>query len=188
MGFPGPKVLFHDMRNGEVVAATVDVKTGKEQCSARAAWSPGDSQIAIGLPFTACISSRVNIHDVELLNVQTGEIRNRRHRQTGPRRISGADPEALWRKEISTPFGTLSPDGKLIFFKLSAADDKYVPLAGGSSEMATKLSERSRRTRLLRYRALETALLPPRLGTSGVGPVIEEIHQRAELDDRRLHR
>src|SRR5437762_13659924 len=69
--------------------------------------------------------------NVELLNVETVEIRTL---VTGAE-VRKAYPEQIQKlygdKEISTPFGTLSPDGKLIFFKLSAASDDFKPLPPG---------------------------------------------------------
>ena len=127
----GRKVLFHDMRNGEVVAATVDVETGKERVLTKGrmvSWGQPDSDWA---PIYGVHFQPGKYKDVELLNVQTGEIKTL---VTG-KQVRDAYPEQITKlygqKEISTPFGTLSPDGKLIFFKLSASDDKYVPLPEG---------------------------------------------------------
>jgi len=127
----GRKVLFHDLRNGEMVAATVDIDTGKERVLAKGrmvSWGQPDSDWA---PIYGTHFQPGKYTDVELLNVQTGEIRTL---VTG-KQVRAAYPEQIRKiygeKEISTPFGTLSPDGKLIFFKLSAADDKYVPLPEG---------------------------------------------------------
>jgi hypothetical protein len=127
----GRKILFHDLRNGEVVCATVDVNTREERVLAKGhmvSWGQPNSDWA---PIYGVHFQPGRYNDVELLNVSTGEIRTL---VTG-KQVRKAYPEQVRKlygeKEISTPFGTLSPDGKLIFFKLSAANDGYVPLPEG---------------------------------------------------------
>jgi hypothetical protein len=127
----GRRVLFHDLRNGETVVATVDIRTLKERVLAKGrmvSWGQPDRDWA---PIYGTHFQPGPYKDVELLNVETGEIRTL---VTG-KRVRAAYPEQIEKlygaKEISTPFGTLSPDGKLIFFKLSAAADNYTPLPPG---------------------------------------------------------
>src|SRR5438128_1113659 len=68
-------------------------------------------------------STTREVHAGEIPPTGTG----RQVREEYPKQI-----RKLYRqKQISTPFGTLSPDGKLIFFKLSAASDNYVPVPEG---------------------------------------------------------
>jgi WD40-like Beta Propeller Repeat len=127
----GRRILFHDMRNGEVVCATVDVKTRLERVLAKGrmvSWGQPDSDWA---PIYGVHFQPGRYKDVELLNMETGEIRTL---VTGKQvREAYLEPirKLYGEKEISTPFGALSPDGKLIFFKLSAANDNYVPLPEG---------------------------------------------------------
>jgi hypothetical protein len=127
----GRRILFHDMRQGEVVCATVDVKTRQERVLAKGrmvSWGQPDSDWA---PIYGVHFQPGRYKDVELLNVETGEIRTL---VTG-KQVSDAFRrqirELYGDKEISTPFGTLSPDGKRIFFKLSAANDNYRPQPEG---------------------------------------------------------
>lgn len=127
----GRRVLFHDMRQGEVVAATVDLVTGRERVLARGrmvSWGQPHSDWA---PIYGVHFQPGPYTGVELLNGETGEIKTLvtadRVRETYPREVAALYGE----KQISTPFGTLSPDGKRIFFKLSATADGFKPLPAG---------------------------------------------------------
>ena len=127
----GRKILFHDLRKGEMVAATVDITTGQERVLAKGrmvSWGQPDSDWA---PIYGTHFQPGKYTDVELLNVETGEIKTL---VTG-KQVKAAYLEEIRKlygeKDISTPFGTLSPDGKLIFFKLSAANNEYKPLPDG---------------------------------------------------------
>jgi hypothetical protein len=127
----GRRVLFHDLRRGEVVCATVDVKTHQERVLAKGrmvSWGQPDSDWA---PIYGVHFQPGRYKDVELLNVETGEIRTLVTGKQVRDAFTEQIRELYGEKEISTPFGTLSPDGKLIFFKLSAANDNYMPLPEG---------------------------------------------------------
>ena len=125
------RVVFHDLRNGEVVVATVDCKTLEQRVLAHGrmvSWGQQDSDL---VPIYGVHFQPGKYVDVELLNVSSGEIRTlvtaRKVRETYPRQID----ELYGSKPISTPFGTLSPDKNFIFFKLSTVDDTYKPLPEG---------------------------------------------------------
>lgn len=127
----GRRVLFHDMRNGEVVAATVDIHSLKERVLAKGrmvSWGQPHSEWA---PIYGVHFQPGPYKNVELLNVETGEIRTLVTGEDVRKAFPDQIRELYGDKEISTPFGTLSPDGKLIFFKLSAASDGYKPLPQG---------------------------------------------------------
>lgn len=127
----GRRVLFHDMRKGQVVAAVVDTQTLKERVLAKGRMvsrgrPDGDWSPIYGVPFQPGPYT-----DVELLNVATGEIRTLVTAADVRKAFPGQIQKLYGDRQISTPSGTLSPDGKLIFFKLSAVADDYKPLPPG---------------------------------------------------------
>ena len=93
----GRRILFHDMRNGEVVCATVDVKTRQERVLAKGrmvSWGQPDSDWA---PIYGVHFQPGRYKDVELLNVETGEIRTL---VTG-KQVRDAFPEQIRNDTIS---------------------------------------------------------------------------------------
>jgi len=127
----GRTVLFHDMRNGEAVCAAVDIGTGMERVLAKGrmvSWGQPDSDWA---PIYGVHFQPGKYKDLEMLNVETGRIRTLVTGKQVRERFLEPIRQMYGEKEISTPFATLSPDGKRIFFKLSAASDGYVPLPEG---------------------------------------------------------
>jgi len=127
----GRRVVFHDLRNGEVVVAAVDVGTLRERVLAKGRMVSWGQQDNDWVPVYGVHFQPGPCRDVELLNVATGEIRTLVKadvvRNAFPAQIS----KLYGAKPISTPFGTLSPNGKLIFFKLSAVADDYRPVPEG---------------------------------------------------------
>ncbi len=124
-------VIFHDMRNGEVVVAAVDVKTLKERVLAKGRMVSFGTQPSDLIPIYGVHFQPGKYTDVELLNVATGEIKT----LVTAKRVRDAYPEDISKLygdlQISTPFGVLSPDEKLIFFKLSAQSPTYKPQPEG---------------------------------------------------------
>ena len=124
-------VIFHDLRNGEVVTAAVDVKTFKERILAKGRMVSFGTQASDLIPIYGVHFQPGTYTDVEILNVATGEIRT----VVTARQVREAYPEEIRKLygelQISTPFGVLSPDEKLIFFKLSAQSPNYQPLPEG---------------------------------------------------------
>lgn len=127
----GRRVVFHDLRNGEVVTAAVDIDSLKERVLAKGrmvSWGVADTDL---VPVYGVHFQPGPYHDVELLNVETGKIQT----LVTAAAVRQAYPEQIQKlygdKQISTPFGTLSPNCKMIFFKLSAASDDYKPLPEG---------------------------------------------------------
>ncbi|HEY3841148.1 MAG TPA: hypothetical protein VGL72_31470 [Bryobacteraceae bacterium] len=125
------RVVFHDMRKGEVVTAAVDVASGKERVLAHGRMVSFGNQDSDWVPIYGVHFQPGKYTDVELLNVATGEIKTvvtaRQVRETYPEQVRKLYGES----QISTPFGALSPDGKLIFFKLSAQSAGYDPRPEG---------------------------------------------------------
>ena len=127
----GRRIIFHDLRDGEVVVVTVDPASLEQRVLARHRMVSFGQQFSDLVPIYGVHFQPDQYRDVELLNAATGEIRT----LVTADAIRAAYPEqvaALYgQKPISTPFGTLSPDLNLIFVKLSAPDDSYKPLPPG---------------------------------------------------------
>jgi hypothetical protein len=125
------RVIFHDLRNGEVVTAVVDVKTLKERVLAKGRMVSFGNQDCDWVPIYGVHFQPGKYVDVEMLNAETGEIKT----VVTARQVRDAYPEQVRKlygdAQISTPFGALSPDRKLIFFKLSAQAPAYHPLPEG---------------------------------------------------------
>ena len=124
-------VVFHDLRKGEVVTAVVDVETLRERVLARGRMVSFGTQNGDLVPIYGVHFQPGKYVDVELLNVVTGEIRT----VVTAKQVRDAYPAQIQKlygdSQISTPFGALSPDEKLIFFKLSAQAPNYQPRAEG---------------------------------------------------------
>src|SRR5215831_7070256 len=68
-------VVFHDLRNGEVVTAAVDIATGIERVLAKGRMVSFSTQQSDWVPIYGVHFQPGKYTDVELLNVATGEIR-----------------------------------------------------------------------------------------------------------------
>ena len=125
------RIIFHDLRKGEVVVATVDVDTLKERVLAKGRMVSWGTQNGDLVPIYGVHFQPGKYTDVELLNANSGEIRT----LVTARQVRDAYPEQIRKlygeEQISTPFGTISPDQRLIFFKLSAMSPGYKPLPEG---------------------------------------------------------
>jgi hypothetical protein len=121
----GRRVIFHDLRDGEVVVVTVDPATKEQRVLAKHRMVSFGQQDSDLVPIYGVHFHPDQYRDVELLNAATGEIRTVA-KADAIRAAYPAQVEALYgQKPISTPFGTISPDLKLLFVKLSATDDGY---------------------------------------------------------------
>jgi hypothetical protein len=69
------RVIFHDLRDGEVVTAVVDVKTLEERVLAKGRMVSFGSQDCDLVPVYGVHFQPGRYTDVELLNVETGEIK-----------------------------------------------------------------------------------------------------------------
>lgn len=116
----GRSVVFHDVRDSVWLVACVDIATGRERVLTRG------RQLAFGQP-TGPIVPIYGPHwapgdhrDLELLNVETGEIRTVATMVA----IKAAYPAEIAKefgdRELSVFFPVLSPDLKRVFFKLAA--------------------------------------------------------------------
>jgi len=127
----GKRVVYHDLRNGEVIVAAVDVDTCRERVLARGRMVSWGQQDSDWVPIYGVHFQPGPYRDVELLNVATGEIRVLVKADDVRKQFADVVRDLYGDKPISTPFGALSPNGKLIFFKLSASADNYVPQPPG---------------------------------------------------------
>jgi Tol biopolymer transport system component len=115
----GQQVAFHDVRDGQWLVAVVDVETGRERVVAR------DRQLGWGqpsgnvVPVYGCHWDPAGSCDLELVNVETGEMRT----VATAASVRQAYPESLGRqfgdRRVSIFFPILSPDQKRVFFKLA---------------------------------------------------------------------
>lgn len=124
-------VCFQDMRNGDVVVVTVDIKSLKQRVLAHGRmpwWGQQDSDL---VPIYGVHFQPGKYVNMQLLNAATGKIRTvvtaKQVREAYPQQIR----EIYGSRPISLAFGCLSPDLKLIFFKLSTPDETYKPLPEG---------------------------------------------------------
>lgn len=121
----GSRIIFHDLRDGEVVVVTVDARSKEQRVLAKHRMVSFGQQNSDLVPIYGVHFQPDQYRNVELLNAATGEIRTLvtadAVRAAYPKQI-----EALYgQNPISTPFGTISPDLKLILFKLSDVDPNY---------------------------------------------------------------
>ena len=130
----GRRVVFHDERNGEWMVVAVDVDSAQERIFAR------DRQLAFGQPNSDLAPiygkhwSPGTHRDLELVNVETGEIRT----AVTADAVKAAYPDWFAKlfgdRPVSIFFPILSPDMKRVFFKLATP-------AGGDAR-STQASER----------------------------------------------
>lgn len=116
----GKRVVFHDFRDGEWVVARVDVETLEERVLATGRQigfgAPGGDLVPIYGPHGDPGPHR----DLEILNVETGEIRT----VLTAAAVREAYPDWIAKnygeRPISIFFPVLSPDGARVFFKLAS--------------------------------------------------------------------
>jgi len=115
----GRRVVFHDLRRGEWVVVAVDIDTRKERVLAsgrQLGWGQPDSDLVTMYgPHWNPGPHR----DLEILNVETGEIRTvvtaEAVLKTYPREIA----KAFGDRPVSIFTSSLSPDLKRVFFKMA---------------------------------------------------------------------
>ncbi len=115
----GERVVFHDLRSGEWVVATVEVASGKERVLARDRLVAWGSAIHDFVPIYGKHWAPGKHRDLELLNVVTGEIR----KVVTADQVKLAYPELIAKefgeRPISIFFPILSPDASRVFFKIA---------------------------------------------------------------------
>jgi WD40 repeat protein len=116
----GKRVVFHDFRDGRWIVVRVDVETLEERVLVKGRQvgfgAPGGDVVPIYGPHGDPGPHR----DLELLNVETGEIRTVLTAAT----VKGAYPEWISKnfgeRPISIFFPVLAPDASRVFFKLAS--------------------------------------------------------------------
>jgi Tol biopolymer transport system component len=115
----GRQVAFHDVRDGRWTVNAVDVATRTRRVLAH------DRQIGWGMsqgnlvPVYGCHWNPGKHRDLEILNVETGEIRTVLTASAVREKYPDGIAKAFQQRPISVFFPTLSPDGKRAFFKLA---------------------------------------------------------------------
>ncbi|MGD8240764.1 MAG: hypothetical protein PVH68_19600 [Armatimonadota bacterium] len=130
----GQRVAFHDLRDGEWVVVVVDIETLQQRVLARGrqlSWGQATSDL---LPLYGPHWDPGEHRDLELLNVETGEIHTvvtaGAFREAYPEWVA----ERFGERPISVFFPILSPDLNLVIFKVATP-------AGGHFR-SSKASER----------------------------------------------
>ena len=129
----GRRVVFHGERDGEWFVAGVDLDTGRERVLARGRLSGWGQPNADLVPLYGPHWKTDGHRDLELLNVETGEI----HTVLKVDEVRLAYPE-WWSKSFgdkpaSIFFPILSPDLKRVFFKMATEGNGY-PRSKGASD------------------------------------------------------
>jgi hypothetical protein len=116
----GRRVAFHDFRGGEWVVACVDLESQEERVLARGRQVGFGSPRSDILPLYGPHGNPGERRGLELLNVETGEIRT----VLTPVAVRQAYPDwvskAYGDRPISVFFPVLSPDATRVFFKLAS--------------------------------------------------------------------
>jgi hypothetical protein len=117
----GKKAVFHDLRDGRWVVVAVDMETAGETILAFDRQLGFGSATEVWAPIIGCHWNPAGHNDLELVNVETGDIRT-------PVKIKQVAAECReWMskefgdREISIYAPVISPDGKRVFFKVAAA-------------------------------------------------------------------
>lgn len=129
----GRRIVFHGEREGDWFVAAVDVDSAKERVLATGKLS-GWAQPNAGLvPLYGPHWNPAALRDLELLNVETGEIKT----ALTAAAVKAAYPELIEKsfgdKPFSIFFPILSPDGSRVFFKLAS------PAGGDARSKAASL-------------------------------------------------
>jgi WD40 repeat protein len=122
----GKSVVFHDFRDGEWVVAIVDAETLEERVLARGrqlGWGPPGGRV---VPLYGPHARPEGHRDLELLDVESGEIRTVCTAETVTKAYSDWIAKQFGGRPISIFFPVLGPDGARVFFKLAAARESAI--------------------------------------------------------------
>ncbi len=115
----GKRVVYHDFRDGEWVVVCVAIESGESRVLAKGRQlgfgAPAGDLVPIYGPHGEPGSHR----DLELLNVETGEIRTVLTAASVRETYADWISKTFGQKPISIFFPVLSPDGGRVFFKLA---------------------------------------------------------------------
>ncbi|MBI5687556.1 MAG: PD40 domain-containing protein [Verrucomicrobia bacterium] len=130
----GKRVVYHDVRDGEWLVAAVDVESGKELVLARQrqlCWGQANSDL---MPFYGQHWNPGTHRDLELVNVETGEITTAVTADAVRARYPELIAKLFGDKPMSVFFPIISPDLKRVMFKLASP--------GGGDFRSSKASTR----------------------------------------------
>jgi hypothetical protein len=134
----GRRVVFHDERDGEWQVAVVDVETGAERVLAKnrlSSWGRPDADL---VPLYGLHWKPGEHRDLELLNVDSGEIRTVLTNEAVRAQYAGWIRKSFGERPTSIFFPVLSPDLRTVFFKMAAAGNGD-PRSKGASERLGKI-------------------------------------------------
>jgi len=115
----GRTVVFHDLRDGHWVVVAVNAATGKQRILARdrmVGWGTPDGDI---VPLYGPHWDANALRDLELFNVNTGEVRQSVTAAAVRRQYGEQIATRFGERSISVFFPILSPDAKKVVFKLA---------------------------------------------------------------------
>ena len=122
----GKSVVFHDFRDGEWCVAIVDVETLLERVLVKGrqlGWGPPNGKI---VPLYGPHARPDGHRDLELLDVESGEIRTVLAADLVARTYADWITKKFGARPISIFFPVMSPDGARVFFKLAAARESSI--------------------------------------------------------------
>jgi Tol biopolymer transport system component len=134
----GRRVVFHDERDGEWQVAVVDVESGAERVLAKnrlSSWGRPDADL---VPLYGLHWKPGEHRDLELLNVDSGEIRTVLTNEAVRAQYAGWIRKSFGERPTSIFFPVLSPDLRSVFFKMAAAGNGD-PRSKGASERLGKI-------------------------------------------------
>ncbi|MBW3541775.1 MAG: hypothetical protein KY476_16025 [Planctomycetes bacterium] len=141
----GRAVVFHDLRDGEWVVASVDVESGEERVLARGRQLGWTTPAANVVPLYGPHWNPGAHRDLELLDLDTGEIRT----ALTAEEVKAAHADWIARqfgeRPVSIFFPVLSPDGKCVLFKLATPAGGGFRHSAGSERQGLFVYELSRR-------------------------------------------
>lgn len=119
----GKRVVFHNERDGEWYVVAVDVESGRERVLAQdrlVCWGQPNADL---VPIYGKHWNPGAHRDLELLNVETGEIRTVVTAAAVKEKFPAWWVKQFGDKQVSIFFPELSPDLRRVFFKMAATGD-----------------------------------------------------------------
>jgi len=115
----GRRAVFHDVRDGTWLVACIDIASGQERVLAKGrqtGFGQGSGHI---VPIYGPHWKPEDHRDLELVNVETGEIKTAVTAAAVKARYPAEIAKAFGDRPVSIFFPVLSPDGKRVFFKMA---------------------------------------------------------------------
>lgn len=120
----GKTVVFHDFRDGRWAVVAIDVASGEERILAR------DRQVGFGaatspwMPIYGCHWNPGSHCDLELVHVETGDIRTAVTISQVTKNYSEWTRKEFGERKLSIFFPVMSSDGTRVMFKIAAGNGK----------------------------------------------------------------